>query len=214
MDDSRKESAELFDRIAGIYGLFFHIQRRMYARTLERVGQTLNLEGVETVIDIGCGTGALCSVLAQQGFRVTGVDSSRRMLRQAVRRTAGEDITFVRGDVLQGLELEDGSFDLAVCSYVAHGMDQSRRLVLYREMCRLSEKLMAVHDYNRTRSVITDAVETLEGGDYFQFIEEVTQELQREICSIKVIDVGKRSAWYVCAKEAGSSFREDETPVG
>jgi len=42
------------------------------------------------VLDVGCGTGSLALLLAEQGHRVTGVDLSPVMVERARRKTAGQ----------------------------------------------------------------------------------------------------------------------------
>ncbi|MEU4656583.1 class I SAM-dependent methyltransferase [Streptomyces sp. NPDC023723] len=50
------------------------------------------------VLDLGCGTGSLALLAAEQGHRVTGVDSSPAMLARARAKPAGGDVVFLTGD--------------------------------------------------------------------------------------------------------------------
>jgi SAM-dependent methyltransferase len=50
------------------------------------------------LLDLGCGTGSLSLLAAEQGHRVTGVDLSPAMLEQARAKTAGRDTEFLLGD--------------------------------------------------------------------------------------------------------------------
>ncbi|NKQ23932.1 class I SAM-dependent methyltransferase [Streptomyces galbus] len=50
------------------------------------------------VLDLGCGTGSLSLLAAEQGHRVTGVDASARMVDLARAKLAGRDAVFLRGD--------------------------------------------------------------------------------------------------------------------
>ncbi len=192
---------ELFDRIAPVYSLFYQYQRRMYRRTLDAAVHVLDLAKHSSVIDMGCGTGAFASVLFEHGFSVTGVDASPRMIEQAERKTKGRGIEFICSDILTKIPVKDSSFDIAICSYVAHGLKREQRYILYREMCRVSRHLVIIHDYTDRRSFLTDFIEKLEGGDYFNFINETASQMEQDFCSINVIPVGKRSAWYVCEKK-------------
>ncbi|MGD7045695.1 class I SAM-dependent DNA methyltransferase [Jeotgalibacillus proteolyticus] len=45
-----------------------------------------------TILDIACGTGRLTIPLAQKGYRLAGVDIHRRMLKEAKRKSEGEDL--------------------------------------------------------------------------------------------------------------------------
>ncbi len=50
------------------------------------------------VLDLGCGTGSLSLLAAEQGHRVTGVDASPAMLGLARAKLAGHDAVFLLGD--------------------------------------------------------------------------------------------------------------------
>lgn len=54
----------------------------------------------EPVLEIMCGTGLVAIPLAQEGYRVTGVDMAEPMLAQARRKSeaAGVDVEWVQGD--------------------------------------------------------------------------------------------------------------------
>ena len=53
-----------------------------------------------TVLDLGCGTGSLSVLLAEQGHEVTGVDVSPRMLEQALVKAENHkvNVPFLLGD--------------------------------------------------------------------------------------------------------------------
>ncbi|MGW5972385.1 class I SAM-dependent methyltransferase [Streptomyces sp. NPDC055186] len=50
------------------------------------------------VLDLGCGTGSLSLLAAEQGHRVTGVDRSPAMVALAREKLAGRDAVFLVGD--------------------------------------------------------------------------------------------------------------------
>ncbi|PWI06038.1 SAM-dependent methyltransferase [Streptomyces sp. NWU339] len=50
------------------------------------------------VLDLGCGTGSLSLLAAEQGHRVTGVDRSPAMVALAREKLAGHDAVFLIGD--------------------------------------------------------------------------------------------------------------------
>ncbi|MFE9170270.1 class I SAM-dependent methyltransferase [Streptomyces kebangsaanensis] len=50
------------------------------------------------ILDLGCGTGSLSLLAAEQGHRVTGVDLSAAMVGRAEAKLAGRDAVFLVGD--------------------------------------------------------------------------------------------------------------------
>ena len=189
-------SESLFSRIAPYYGVFFSYQKRHFNRVLDVTMTRLELRQYSTVLDVGCGTGALCAALMERGFIVTGVDPVQRMLKIARKRVGVADM-FLKADAVKGLPFDDNSFDIAIASYVAHGLPAGDRELLYREMARVTRHLVIIHDFNQHRSPLIDLVETLEGGDYFSFIEVVRQEMEGIFAEVQYIDVGPRATWYI-----------------
>lgn len=192
-----------FNRIATIYSLFFNRQVRTYRCVLENAKAEFDFSTYQSVIDIGCGTGALCKVLQEYGLTVTGLDPAVAMLaiaKKKVEKIALKEprIRFICGDVLNGLPYRDESFDVAIASYVAHGLKPKERLILYKEMKRVARHTAVLFDYNEHRSMITNIVEWLEGGDYFGFIRQKKDELLKEFGNLKVINTGVHSAMYIC----------------
>ena len=57
------------------------------------------------------------------------------------------------------------------------------------------------------RRLLTSIVEYAEGGDYFNFIRKVQDELRAVFTSLKVVRVGKQAAWYVCGARRGACPR-------
>src|SRR5258708_13505197 len=59
----------------------------------------------DPVLELGCGTGRVTMALAEDGYRVTGLDLSERMLERAAQkraafvREARERVHFVQGDM-------------------------------------------------------------------------------------------------------------------
>ncbi len=92
----------------------------------------LNKEGMtpRTAIDLACGTGSVALLLAQRGYRVTGVDMSEEMLTVAAQR-AQEAAVLIQWtcQLLQQLRLPV-AVDLAVCAL--DGLDY----ILDPEDCR------------------------------------------------------------------------------
>jgi ubiquinone/menaquinone biosynthesis C-methylase UbiE len=165
----------------------------------------LDITRYQKIIDIGCGTGALCSVLSQKGLSVTGVDTAQKMLKIARKNSKNSNINFIEANVLKRLPFEDKYFDISIASYVAHGLQEYQRVLMYAEMARITKHRIIIYDYNGNRSLLTTLAEWAEGGDYFNFIKNA--ELKMKNCvvekkkcfsGVKVIIVDVQAAWYIC----------------
>lgn len=187
----------VFDGIAGIYGWFYGMQRRWYQGILERAEKPSGLHKQTRVLDVGCGTAALTAVLRDRGYEVTGLDPSERMLAVARRRKENQGLALVQGSGTHAMPFADKTFDAVITSYVAHGLPLEERKRLYGEMRRVARHLVILQDYNQKRGRFTDFIEWLEGGDYFRFIQQVEEELRAHFPKVHVLDMGKRTAWYV-----------------
>jgi len=200
-----KNSSLLFNTIAPIYGLFYKMQKKHYGRVIENVSGILDLTSYTSILDVGCGTGALCSVLNKKSLEVTGIDPAGKMLKVAKRQTENNSITFIQANVLEKLPFEDKSFDISIASYVAHGLQKDERKKLYTEMSRVSKYKVVIFDYNQNRQFMTSIIEWLEHGDYFHFIKVAKEEMEQCVSEMKgcfseveVVNVGTRAAWYIC----------------
>ena len=192
------EKSGLFDRIASAYGMFFGFQMWRYGRVIDRASEIADLTACKSILDVGCGTGALCAALSSRGFNVTGIDSSLKMLDVAMKKKKGKDVKFLQANVLTGLPFEDKAFDVSITSFVAHGLKAEERKIMYSEMSRITKHLVIIYDYNGNRSIITDIAERLEGGDYFNFIKTAEFEIKANFRDVKRLNAGRLSALYLC----------------
>jgi ubiquinone/menaquinone biosynthesis C-methylase UbiE len=200
-----KNSSFLFNSIAPIYGLFYEMQKNRYGMVIYKVSDELDLTAYDTILDVGCGTGALCSVLHEKGLTVTGIDPADKMLKIAKRQPENKAIAFIQANVLDQLPFENKSFDISIASYVAHGLQKNERKQMYEEMSRVTKSKVIIYDYNQKRALLTSIIEWLERGDYFQFIKEAETEMKncasemKECFSeVKVVEVDSKAAWYIC----------------
>lgn len=192
-----KTKNSLFHNISSIYGLFFNIQMKNFTSIYNNIKHELDLSNYKTIIDIGCGTGALCNVLYENGLSVTGIDPAKGMIETAKKKSKNRDIKFIEADVLSILPFEDKSFDVSISSFVAHGLNINDRQIMYNEIKRISKHLVIIYDYNGYRELITDIAEWLEGGDYFNFIKTIKHELNENFSNVKIVNANKRTALYI-----------------
>ena len=184
----------LFNIIAPGYNWFFNGQTRNYSEVLSKYIDNLEVPHKGRVLDVGCGTGALTKAFADLNYKVTGIDMAEMMLRYGSRR--GLDCMY--GNIIDGLEFEDKSFDLVVFAFVAHGLDRDKRRKLFLEAARLSRGKVLFHDYSSERNIMTNIIEYIEGGDYFNFIKTGLEEMQEVFSKVEVISIKKYTNWYTC----------------
>lgn len=108
MDNRTKATIEAYDRCAENYAQF-SFETILQFQLLQFEGY---LEG-KKVIDAGCGSGKDCLYLADQGYQVTGIDASEKMIDQASKRVKG--CTFKKM-ALEELSFKDSTFDGIWCS--------------------------------------------------------------------------------------------------
>lgn len=201
MQKNRRGKKDLFNTIAPVYGWFYGYQKWRYRGLLSRVQREIDLFRYKKIIDVGCGTGALCSVLNQRGFMVTGVDPALRMLKIGGNKRENRGIEFIQASALTRMPFADKSFDVSIASYVAHGLKGYEREVMYAEMSRISKHLVIIYDYNDKRSWLTSIVERLEGGDYFNFVKKAKAEMEESFQEVRILNVSPGGAWYICVPQ-------------
>jgi trans-aconitate 2-methyltransferase len=99
------------------------------ARPFAELVARISAEGPATVVDLGCGEGALTASLAQRwpGARVVGVDSSAAMLAAAAAHAVPGRIEFTVGDVRDWRP--SGPVDVVVSNAVLHWVPHHEALM-------------------------------------------------------------------------------------
>ncbi len=78
------------------------------------LAERLQLAPGESLLDVGCSTGALTTRLARHAGPVTGVDFSEALIEAARRHHAGTGVTFVPAEAAD-LPFADATFDKGCC---------------------------------------------------------------------------------------------------
>lgn len=184
----------LFNRIAPVYNLFFQKQYKAYSEVITNYGAKLSVPEKGKILDIGCGTGALIQAFADHGYDAQGVDMAGSMVSRARHR----GLNCYHGNALHGLNFGDSSFDLVSTSFVAHGLDRDKRMTLYGEAKRVSKSKVLIHDYSHRREFLISMIESMERGDYFNFIKYGLDEMWETFSHVEVIELNNHSNWYIC----------------
>ncbi|NNN32141.1 class I SAM-dependent methyltransferase [Streptomyces sp. S3(2020)] len=96
------------------------------------------------ILDLGCGTGSLSLLAAEQGHRVTGVDSSPAMVDLARAKLAGRDAAFLLGDAAAP-PVGEQRYDVVLVRHVLWALpDPGRALRHWRELLRPGGRLVLI----------------------------------------------------------------------
>ncbi|MFJ5263036.1 class I SAM-dependent methyltransferase [Streptomyces sp. NPDC088387] len=96
------------------------------------------------LLDLGCGTGSLSLLAAEQGHRVTGVDLSPAMVGEARAKLAGRDAAFLIGDAAAPPVGEE-RYDVVLVRHVLWTLpDPARVLRHWRGLLRPGGRLVLV----------------------------------------------------------------------
>ncbi|MDD2534609.1 MAG: class I SAM-dependent methyltransferase [Eubacteriales bacterium] len=87
--------------------------------------------------------------------------------------------------------------DLIITSFVLHGLDAQQRSIIFRKIKLAAPDKLLILDYSPLRSLVTDVVEWLEGGDYFNFVRTIHTELSEQFPTVEVYPVHRQLNWYV-----------------
>lgn len=121
------------------------INRALRWREIER-----HLDGVETILCVGAGTGAFSIPLARRGFTVMHLDFSPPMLDIARQRAhALESIEFIEANATDLSQFPDRSFDLVLNMDGAISFCGSEAEQAILESCRVTHKKLIITVTNR-----------------------------------------------------------------
>lgn len=156
----------------------------LMAKVHDYLLQKMEWNGCGTLIDIGCGSGAVAIKCAKRypDAQITGIDywgktwnyAKKQCERNAEAEGVKNHISFIKGDAAK-LPFPDGAFDAAVSNFVFHEvMSQRDKRLVVREALRVVKKggRFAFHDLFEHKEVY---------GDMHKFVEELRKEGYTEI---------------------------------
>jgi len=104
------------------------------------------LANINTVLDVGTGTGTIARGLAIQGLDVTGIDPAEPLLKAAVAldQDAGVQVKYSLGSAEQS-ELPAQTFDIVIAGQCWHWFDQQKALDEIARVLRPGGKLIVAY---------------------------------------------------------------------
>lgn len=87
-----------------------------------------NVNENDTVLDIGCGNGALTYDVARKAEKVVGIDLSEQNISIAKRKYSRENIEYIHGNALT--DLPDKKFDVIILSNVLEHIDKRMEFLM------------------------------------------------------------------------------------
>lgn len=115
-----------WDNVAGWYDKLVGDDGSDYHRNvlLPAALRLLQPRPQDKMLDLCCGQGVFCRLLAEQGVaKVVGVDASTILLDAAKARGAAANVEYVLGDARNLGPIADGSFDGAACLMAVQDLD-------------------------------------------------------------------------------------------
>jgi len=128
---------QLFDAKAAAWPSKYTPDGRLAGRLASLAGAvTYHVSAGGCVLDLGCGTGELASVIAAAGMRATGCDISPEMLHRATAADPARMVGWVQLDPgWRRLPFESATFDAVVAASVLEYVDDPTAVL--RECCRV-----------------------------------------------------------------------------
>lgn len=102
-----------------------------------------------TVVDIGCGVGALSFMLANKCKKVVGIDISSKMISFAKKKLAQtnfQNLTFLHWSGAQSSEIITDHFDIGILMMVLHETDEEKREKIVEEAFKMTNRII-ISDY-------------------------------------------------------------------
>lgn len=151
-----------------------------------------------SVIDIGCGTGALAFRLAKnKSCTVLGVDLDSGKIRRAKQnKSDSQSVDFVEANAARLPDISDQNFDYATMSLFLHSLPEPVRTQILQEAMRIAKQIV-IADYVKKQpknfyGLVVKIIEYLAGAEHFSnfnsFKESGGIETVLEKAGLSIVD--------------------------
>lgn len=134
LSDEIKNTEKLYERFLGYADTYDEGRPKLPSKAIE-ILKTYLKNNIETIVDIGCGTGLSTEVCTLFADEVIGIEPSTDMLNKA-KSKENEKMRFIQG-FGNNTGLEDESADIVICSQAFHWMEPESTL---KEIFRILKK--------------------------------------------------------------------------
>jgi SAM-dependent methyltransferase len=139
-----KHTNDYYDSTASAYDALHGDNEPDHIRALE-IGWPLVGNGLESVLDVGCGTGRGLAWVAQNNptLRLYGIEPSDGMLSIAAQKIPSAVLRQASG---QSIPFDDKSIDLVTATGIMHHVENPAQVIT--EMLRVARKGILISDHN------------------------------------------------------------------
>ena len=120
-----KHYESVFDKtnIHSVYNVSRNLSTETLNLWMDTIASQLNTENINSIIDLGCGTGRFTKALSDKfNCKVTGVDPSVKMLSVAKETVLSPQVQFIQGDTGK-IPAENSSTSMVFLSQVYHHLN-------------------------------------------------------------------------------------------
>jgi len=217
IDSTTQENCKRFQKpdVAGKYPPQYGEGRSNDQREKRAILRCLQLLPANChVLDFPCGSGRLLGLLKEQGFNVSGADSSASMLEQVREHFAEDEVCLYERDVFSS-GFADNEFDAVICNRLFHHFLTSEdRKKAITELARISKGPVIFSFFNTFSLSMTYRIlrKRLKGKKLTDRVPVPLDVIRNEIeeCGMKVVtDIPKRwgisAMWYVIMEPASKA---------
>jgi len=148
-----------------------------------------------TVLDIGIGTGVLSSELYKNGYKITGIDFSEKMIKKCKEKMPSAKL--IQYDFSKGLpeNLNSEKFDYIVSTYAFHHLNDDEKMILIKQLVEKLNKngIIIIGDIAfQTRKQLNECKFKNKGewddDEYYLVYDEIKNKLEN-ICEVEFMQI-------------------------